>query len=175
MLRECGYDIHSVLYLEEGVWNLIDIQGKYVPEKCGDRLREAEWIRSYLLVPAQKSATGQDLALSQTDIDALLRSKAAMFTIVTTITRTCPFSLPSQLAPRRDDALGRVPFSYFSSFSSGGVSVSVSSMSAPGTTSRWYSTVRLSSSSGISAVSQLPSLLVGEPRPEVAFAAMALL
>jgi len=64
----------------------IDIQGKYVPEKCGDRLKEIEGMRSYVLVPAKRSATGRDLALSQAEIDALLRSKAAMFTILTTIT-----------------------------------------------------------------------------------------
>jgi len=45
-----------------------------------------EGIKVLVVVPSQASGTGQDLTLSQTDIDALIRSKAAMFTILTTIT-----------------------------------------------------------------------------------------
>src|SRR5512143_3204379 len=78
----CVIDLVAQLFLA----GRIDIQGKYIPEKCGDRLREIEGIRSYVLVPAKSSASGRDLALSQAEIDALLRSKAAMFTILRTIT-----------------------------------------------------------------------------------------
>jgi uncharacterized 2Fe-2S/4Fe-4S cluster protein (DUF4445 family) len=81
----CGsglIDLVAQLFLA----GMIDIRGKYMPEKCGDRLKEIEGIMSYVLVPAKKSATGNALALSQIDIDALLRSKAAMFAILTTIT-----------------------------------------------------------------------------------------
>src|SRR4030043_1062710 len=36
LLREYGYAVHSVLYLEEGVWNLIDIQpASKEPQVCG--------------------------------------------------------------------------------------------------------------------------------------------
>jgi uncharacterized 2Fe-2S/4Fe-4S cluster protein (DUF4445 family) len=81
----CGsglIDLVAQLFLAR----MIDIQGKFIPENCGKRLKDLQGIKSYVLVPAQESATGEDLALSQTDIDALLRSKAAMFTILTTIT-----------------------------------------------------------------------------------------
>jgi uncharacterized 2Fe-2S/4Fe-4S cluster protein (DUF4445 family) len=39
-----------------------------------------------VVVPAQKSATGADLTISQADLDSLMRSKAAMYTIFETIT-----------------------------------------------------------------------------------------
>ena len=45
-----------------------------------------------VVVPAQQSATGDDLGMSQADIDSLIRSKAAMYTILRTITRTVGLS-----------------------------------------------------------------------------------
>jgi uncharacterized 2Fe-2S/4Fe-4S cluster protein (DUF4445 family) len=71
----------------------IDMRGKYVPERCGSRLKETEGMTGYVLVPAEKSATGRDLVLSQPDIDALLRSKAAMYTILTTVARMAHVSM----------------------------------------------------------------------------------
>ena len=40
------------------------------------------------MVPAEKSGTGEPLTLSQPDLDGLVRSKAAMYTILTTIANT---------------------------------------------------------------------------------------
>ena len=42
--------------------------------------------RHLTLVPAGQSATGQDLGITQADLDSLVRSKAAMYTILETIT-----------------------------------------------------------------------------------------
>lgn len=64
---------------------MIDPRGKFVPEPCGDRLKEVEGIRHLVVVFSRDSATGKDLTLSQPEIDALLRSKAAMYTILTTV------------------------------------------------------------------------------------------
>ncbi len=88
----CGsglVDLVAQLFLA----GMIDIRGKYLPEKCGNRLKEMEGTKSYLLVPAKESASGKDLALSQAEIDSLLRSKAAMFTILATITRMTNVSM----------------------------------------------------------------------------------
>ncbi len=88
----CGsglIDLVAQLYLA----GMIDMRGKYIPERCGNLLREIEGMMCYVLVPAEKSATGRDLALSQPDIDALLRSKAAMYTILTTVTRMANVSM----------------------------------------------------------------------------------
>ena len=67
---------------------MIDLRGKYVISKCGDRLVEIDDIKYLVIVLSEDSATGQALTLSQPDIDALMRSKAAMYTILTTITIT---------------------------------------------------------------------------------------
>jgi uncharacterized 2Fe-2S/4Fe-4S cluster protein (DUF4445 family) len=67
---------------------MIDLRGKYVPDRCGERLIEVEGIEHIIVVSPEDSATGSALTLSQPDIDALMRSKAAMYTILTTITNT---------------------------------------------------------------------------------------
>ncbi len=67
---------------------MLDIRGKLVDDACGDRLKTIDGIPHIVVVPADKSATGQDLVISQVDFDSLVRSKAAMYTILETITRT---------------------------------------------------------------------------------------
>ncbi len=67
---------------------MIDLRGKFVSGKCGSLLMEIDDIRHLVVVPAEDSGTGQALTLSQPDIDALIRSKAAMYTILTTISNT---------------------------------------------------------------------------------------
>jgi uncharacterized 2Fe-2S/4Fe-4S cluster protein (DUF4445 family) len=66
----------------------IDIRGKLVPEACKDRLTTLSGVSAFILVPAAESATGEALAVSQADLDSLIRSKAAMYTILETITST---------------------------------------------------------------------------------------
>jgi uncharacterized 2Fe-2S/4Fe-4S cluster protein (DUF4445 family) len=81
----CGsglIDLVAQLFLA----GMIDLRGKFVAEKCRDRLTDIEGIWHLIVVPSEESGTGKDLTLSQPDIDALMRSKAAMYTILTTIT-----------------------------------------------------------------------------------------
>jgi uncharacterized 2Fe-2S/4Fe-4S cluster protein (DUF4445 family) len=81
----CGsglIDLVAQLFLA----GMIDLRGKFVVSKCGERLKETDGIKHLIVVSSQDSATGEDLSLSQTDIDALMRSKAAMYTILSTIT-----------------------------------------------------------------------------------------
>ena len=88
----CGsglIDLTAQLFLAE----MIDLRGKFVAEKCGDRLIEIDGIRHLIVVPSKDSGTDQALTLSQTDIDGLIRSKAAMYTILTTISNTVNISL----------------------------------------------------------------------------------
>ncbi|MBW1798693.1 MAG: DUF4445 domain-containing protein [Deltaproteobacteria bacterium] len=83
----CGsglIDLVAQLFLA----GMIDLRGKYVIETCGDRLIEIDGIKQLVVVPNKNSATGQALTLGQTDIDGLMRSKAAMYTILTTIANT---------------------------------------------------------------------------------------
>ncbi len=81
----CGsgiIDLAAHLFLS----GMIDIRGKFVPEKCGHRLKTQDDILYIVVVPKEKSATGHDLTISQIDLDSLIRSKAAMYTILETIT-----------------------------------------------------------------------------------------
>ena len=88
----CGsglIDLAAQLFLA----GMIDLRGKFVAERCGDRLVDMDGISHLIVVPPEDSATGQALTLSQTDIDGLIRSKAAMYTILTTIANTVNISL----------------------------------------------------------------------------------
>jgi uncharacterized 2Fe-2S/4Fe-4S cluster protein (DUF4445 family) len=81
----CGsgvIDLAAQLFLA----GMIDIRGKLVPSVCGHRLKTIEGMMHLVVVPADQSATGSDLTVSQADLDSLIRSKAAMFTILETIT-----------------------------------------------------------------------------------------
>ena len=64
---------------------MVDIRGKFVKAECGDRLEEIDEVRHLVVVPAEDSQTGKALTLSQIDLDSLIRSKAAMYTILNTI------------------------------------------------------------------------------------------
>jgi uncharacterized 2Fe-2S/4Fe-4S cluster protein (DUF4445 family) len=72
---------------------MIDMRGRFVENRCGDRLKSIEGMRHLVVVTSEDSADGNDLTISQADIDALLRSKAAMFTILTTITQMAHLSM----------------------------------------------------------------------------------
>ncbi|MBW1779913.1 MAG: DUF4445 domain-containing protein [Deltaproteobacteria bacterium] len=88
----CGsglIDLVAQLFLA----GMIDLRGKFVKETCGKRLVEMDGIRHLIVVSAEGSGTGQALTLSQTDIDGLIRSKAAMYTILTTIANTVNLTL----------------------------------------------------------------------------------
>jgi len=100
---------------------MIDLRGKFVAARCGARLTEEEGIRSLIVVEADQSATAEPLVLSQPDIDGLMRSKAAMYTILTTITQTVGLDLKtikrffvagtfgSYIDPRSAITLGMIP------------------------------------------------------------------
>ena len=81
----CGsgiIDLAAALFLS----GMLTIQGKLDPVACGERYREEDGRGRVVVVPAAESATGEDLVMRQEDIDSLIRSKAAMYTILETIT-----------------------------------------------------------------------------------------
>ena len=88
----CGsglIDLAACLFL----YGIIDICGKFVPSMCGNRLKYKDGMKYYVVVPANESGTGSDLIISQADLDSLIRSKAAMYTILETITSSVGMSL----------------------------------------------------------------------------------
>jgi len=88
----CGsglIDLVAQLFLA----GMIDFRGQYVESRCGSRLREIDGIKHFIVVPSQDSATGNELTLSQKEIDSVIRSKAAMYTILSTITQMTNVSI----------------------------------------------------------------------------------
>jgi uncharacterized 2Fe-2S/4Fe-4S cluster protein (DUF4445 family) len=65
---------------------MIDIRGKLLPDNCGDRFSMRNGLAHLTVVPADRSGTARDLCITQADLDSLIRSKAAMYTILETIT-----------------------------------------------------------------------------------------
>ena len=72
---------------------MIDLRGRFVPDICGRKLSMQSQIPYLEIVSADESGTGQPLMISQADMDSLIRSKAAMFTILETITESVGMSL----------------------------------------------------------------------------------
>jgi uncharacterized 2Fe-2S/4Fe-4S cluster protein (DUF4445 family) len=68
------------------VAGMIDMRGKLVPAVCGPKIKQIDELLHLIVVPREKSASGADLTVSQADLDSLIRSKAAMYTILETIT-----------------------------------------------------------------------------------------
>lgn len=80
----CGsglIDLAAQLYLN----GMIDLRGKLVTEKCGKRVVQQKGIQGLMIVSEDESANGNALVITQVDIDSLIRSKAAMYTILETI------------------------------------------------------------------------------------------
>jgi uncharacterized 2Fe-2S/4Fe-4S cluster protein (DUF4445 family) len=65
---------------------MIDVRGKLIPSVCGPKIKKIDGLLHLVVVPAEGSDTGSDLTISQADLDSLIRSKAAMYTILETIT-----------------------------------------------------------------------------------------
>jgi uncharacterized 2Fe-2S/4Fe-4S cluster protein (DUF4445 family) len=116
----CGsglIDLVAQLFLT----GLIDMRGKFVVGKCGGSFLDVDGIGHLIIVPEKSSGTGKILTLSQPDIDALIRSKAAMYTILTTIGNTvnvamneiCKFfvagTFGSYIDPKSAIAIGMIP------------------------------------------------------------------
>ncbi len=80
----CGsglIDLAASLFLS----GMIDIRGKFIKDVCKNRLLDNDGFRSFVVIFAEDSAKGEDLTISQADLDSLIRSKAAMYTILETI------------------------------------------------------------------------------------------
>jgi uncharacterized 2Fe-2S/4Fe-4S cluster protein (DUF4445 family) len=88
----CGsgvIDLAAQLFLGR----MIDIRGKFLPAQCGSRLSEIDGLSHLTVVPADQSGSNADLTISQADMDSLVRSKAAMYTILETITASVGMAL----------------------------------------------------------------------------------
>lgn len=81
----CGsgmIDLAAQLFLA----GLLDFRGKLVPERCPERFVQKDNNLYLLLAGPRETGNGQELLLSQAELDSLIRSKAAMYTILETLT-----------------------------------------------------------------------------------------
>ncbi len=115
----CG---SAIIDLVAGLFQagIIDIRGKLTADRH-DRIREKDGIRYFEVVPAGESGSGRALSLSQPDIDNLIRSKAAMYSILRTLTTSVGLSFSdietfyvagtfgSFINPRSAIAIGMLP------------------------------------------------------------------
>lgn len=88
----CGsgmIDLAANLFLS----GMIDLRGRFVPGVCGGKLTMQSGMPYLEIVSADESGTGQPLVISQADMDSLIRSKAAMYTILETITESVGMAL----------------------------------------------------------------------------------
>ena len=83
----CGsglIDLAAHLFLS----GMVDVRGKFIPQACGKRFASVSGIPGVEIVSADASGTGKAIRITQVDLDSLIRSKAAMYTILETITAT---------------------------------------------------------------------------------------
>ncbi len=145
----CGsgvIDLAAQLFLA----SMIDIRGKFRPHACKDRLYDPNGMPNLIITSAEQSGHGRDLTLSQADLDSLVRSKAAMYTILETITAAMGVELGtlttfyvagtfgSLIDPRSAITIGMLPDLPLSRYRSignsslGGAVMALTQRSAPG-------------------------------------------
>ena len=88
----CGSGLID-LVAEMFLAGLIDIRGKFDRKAETERWLQVDGQNAYLLVPAGETGNGRPIVFTQIDLDILLRSKAAMYTILTTLVQSVGFSL----------------------------------------------------------------------------------
>ncbi len=89
----CGSGLINLLaVLMEG--NLLAPNGRFRENLDTPRIRECEDGREYVLAWASETASGEDLTVSEVDIDNLMRAKAAMFAGYLTLLDSVGLKLP---------------------------------------------------------------------------------
>lgn len=116
----CGsgiIDLMAALYLA----GMIDLRGKLLPEKAGERYLTEPDAPAFLVAPAEEAADNRPVTVSQLDLDALIRSKAAMYAILTTLVNQVGLAFGDiakicvagafgrHIAPRQAIVLGMLP------------------------------------------------------------------
>ncbi len=80
----CGsgmIDLAAQLFLS----GMLDIRGKFSPDRCGGRYFENQGTGCFRLIDQEFSGTGKDIVLTQIDMNSLTSSKAAMYSILQVI------------------------------------------------------------------------------------------
>ena len=64
---------------------LVTSEGRFAPGLHGPALRESDGQRSYILVPAQSSATGADIVITESDVEKVIRARTMMVSAMTAL------------------------------------------------------------------------------------------
>jgi uncharacterized 2Fe-2S/4Fe-4S cluster protein (DUF4445 family) len=108
------------LTAEMFIAGLLDIRGKFNLKTPTERWSFLDGQPAYLLVPGEETGNHR-IVLTQVDLDILMRSKAAMYTILTTLVQSVGFTLKdvehffvagafgNHIDPRRAIILGLLP------------------------------------------------------------------
>ncbi len=80
----CGSGVIDLL-AQMFMAGLIDQRGKFVPEKLPERFRSIEGELAFVLVPEEDSAHGRPVYVTEGEMKSVIRSKGAMFTILTVL------------------------------------------------------------------------------------------
>ncbi len=88
----CGSGVIDLL-AQLFVSGLIDQRGKFVPEKWPERFQEIGGEFAFILVPAEESATQKPIYVTQGEVKSVIRSKGAMYTILTVLCQSVGLSL----------------------------------------------------------------------------------
>jgi uncharacterized 2Fe-2S/4Fe-4S cluster protein (DUF4445 family) len=81
----CGsgiIDLVASFYLSR----IIDIRGKFRTQRCPSRFVQTDQGPAFVVAAEEESADGNPVIFGQVDLDAMMRSKAAMYSILTTLT-----------------------------------------------------------------------------------------
>lgn len=86
-LPPCGLCGSGIIDLVAGLYlsRIIDQRGKFRTDTDPDLLVDTGHGLAYTVVPADQAEGGRPVVLEQVDLDALMRSKAAMFAILSTL------------------------------------------------------------------------------------------
>jgi len=116
----CGsgiIDLVAALYLSR----VIDLKGKFRPSHGLGRLVETPEGTAFVVAPAAEGADSKPVLFAQVDLDAVMRSKAAMYAILTTLTNQVGIGFEDlehiyvagafgrHIAPRQAIVLGMLP------------------------------------------------------------------
>lgn len=116
----CGsgiIDLAAALYLAR----FIDLKGKFRPVAAGNRLVDTPDGPALVVAPAGESADDRPVLFAQVDLDAVMRSKAAMYSILTTLVNQVGVKFEElahiyvagafgkHIAPRQAITLGMLP------------------------------------------------------------------
>jgi uncharacterized 2Fe-2S/4Fe-4S cluster protein (DUF4445 family) len=116
----CGsgiIDLVAALYLTR----MIDIRGRFQPDRKPELFVDTDQGLAFVIADGSDSADGRPVVFGQVDLDSVVRSKAAMFSILTTLIKQVGVSFAEleriyvagafgrHIAPRQAITLGMLP------------------------------------------------------------------